>query len=424
MNDLGVFGLHLKWSVLRFAAPVLAVLAAAIAVASAPDRVITSPEISAVLLRTQAILAPVLAAVAAWDGLRERRGGGGFLLDNAPRPGGQAALIQAAAGVVWTALVWALPLLCLIGYAWLLGSLTDPPQLLNLAIIAVLVAWLTVLGYLLGFLIRHWLAVLAAALIPAALYGVAVFPALGDLLTAINPFVDRSGYEFYTPEPAYLAGVLLCLTGAAAITLGLFMLLSRPVRWTAALAGVTGLALVLGGGGIVAAHDGRWATAVDVTDRLVPLSSRSLTLSVLPPWVTLKDDLLDRWSQVQAIFADTPLAFSELAQDTDSHPENETGFTHLYLTSRGDVVGESIAASLIDVIAPECGAQEGWIWTFLIQNRIAGPRAYPGTSWSDEHAAALESLQSLSTDDLAEWMAEHHDGFVTCTLSADDLPLP
>lgn len=123
MTEFGAFRLHLKWSMLRIAGPVLAAVVVVVAVASAPDRVITSPEISRVMLNTLAVTAPVLSAVAAWDGLRERRAGGGFLLDGAARPNGQAALAQALAGIVWATPVWMLPLLCLIGYSWLQAAI-------------------------------------------------------------------------------------------------------------------------------------------------------------------------------------------------------------------------------------------------------------------------------------------------------------
>lgn len=421
MTEFGAFRLHLKWSLLRIAGPALAAAAAIVAVASAPDRVITSPEISRVMVNALAVTAPVLSAVAAWDGLRERRAGGGFLLDGAARPNGQAALAQALAGIVWTTPIWMLPLLCLIGYSWLLGSLAAPPQFLNLAVLVVLIAWLSTLGYLLAFAIRHWIAVLSAALFAAVLYGVAAFPVLGVVLTALNPFTDRSGSEFLEPSLVNLAGVLLCMVGVAVATLALFIVL--PPAWSAILAAATGLVLAVSGAWVVAVQDGHWGDTVDVTDRLVPLSAEGLTLRVLPPYVPLEDDLRSRWSEVQEIFADTPAAFSELTQDSDGHTDGMAGFRRLYLGDRGDVAGASVAESFIDVVVPKCGEREGWVWTFLVQYRIAGPGGYQGTTFTDQHDDILIRLQSVDTSALAVWMSEHYDGFVNCTLTVEDLPV-
>src|SRR5690606_28816561 len=120
--------------------------------------------------------------------------------------------------------------------------------------------------------------------------------------------------------------------------------------------------------------------------------------------------------------ADTPAAFSELVQDSDSHPDELSGFGRLYLQDRGDVASASVAASLIDVVTVSCGEHEGWVWTFLMQYRIAGSAGYLGTTFSDEHYDILTELEHLSTDELSAWMAENYDGFVSCTLTAEDLP--
>ena len=78
--------LPLCCSLLRFVAPVLAIAGGALVWSTAHPQVATQADIANGVGSTIAVLAPVLAGFAAWDALRERRHGGGPILDVAARP--------------------------------------------------------------------------------------------------------------------------------------------------------------------------------------------------------------------------------------------------------------------------------------------------------------------------------------------------
>lgn len=419
--------LHLRRSVLIFVAPALAVAGTMVAWSAVYPSVSSSANIANVVVSTGGVLAPILAGFAAWDGLRERRHGGGPILEVAVQPTSRIVLLQTAAGLTHSVSIYIVIIAVLHVRAYLLGPV-GAPLWVNLAISLLSFCVATAIGYLIAGLMKHWFAVLAASLIPALLFGHALFGQGGGFEQSLIPFGDRAGGDFLDPNVPFFWGQLLVVGGVLLLALGGVAASSHRDRsWGVA---VMVCAVAAGASGIwtVGSQHHRWGIPVDdAQDRLIQLESEDhgLTLSVLPTYLPVRAELLERWARVQRILAETPAAFTELRQLSDSHPQpskDAGSLTLIYLNpSSGTVAENSVLESLVDVHTTSCEASRTFE-TALVELWLAGDGAETGAQLMPEHAAALAALRELDEDEAQAWMTTRFEKFADCGVVLADFP--
>lgn len=419
--------LHLRRSVFIIVAPALAVAGSVVAWNSAYPSVSSSANIANVVVSTGGVLAPILAGFAAWDGLRERRNGGGPILEAAVQPAPRIVLVQKAAGLTYAGAIHIVILAVLHVRASLLGPV-EAPLWVNLEISLLSLCTAIAIGYLAAGLIKHWIAVPAAALIPAFLYGDALLGQGGSFARSLVPFGNRAGGDFLDPNVAFFWGQLLVVGGLLLLAIGGAALGSRRDRFWGAILTVCAVAAGASGIWMVGSQDHRWGLPVEnPRDRLIEIESkdRDLTLSVLPTYLPVGAELLERWERVQRILDDTPAAFTELQQLSDSHPQPSTHaepLTLIYLNpSSGAVATNSVLESLIDLHTMNCESTRTFE-TALVELWLAGDGSEGDSQLLPEHAAALAALRGLDDGEAQAWMATSFEKFADCALVLADFP--
>lgn len=419
--------LHLRHSIFLFVAPVLAVVGSAVAWSASYPSVSSPANIANVVVSTGAVLSPVLAGFAAWDGLRERRNGGGPILDVAVQPGSRILLAHLAAGLTYASLIWGI----VFGVLQLRGlalGLVGPTLWVNLAVSLSSVLLATCWGYGAAGLIRHWTAIIPAVIAPLALYGTAVLGPNAGLLSSLLPFGNRAGGDFMDVNTLFFFGQLLTLAGCIALLVGVIATSSRVDRWWGATA--TGAAILLAVSGIwtVQSQDYRWGVPVtDATARLVQVSSpnQALSLFILPTYRPVEPELLSTWQRVQSILADTPAAFSNLRQSSDSHPQWSTGprpLQTIYLNPTSqEIPMYSVLESVIDIHTSAC-EQTGTFETALVEMWLAGEGSETGSQLMPEHVSALAALRALDDEQSRSWMSQNFDAFADCAVELASFP--
>ena len=421
------FALHLRRSLLRFVAPALAAAGGALVWSAAYPQVATQANIANGVGSTIAVLAPVLAGFAAWDALRERRHGGGPILDVAARPASRDLL--ARLGVAECAAAFVFAVVVAVAYVRASGlGLSGTPLWANLLVPLLVLGLAAAIGILAAGILRHWSAVIIAALPPAAVYAGALLLRGTGLAQSLNPFGNRAGGDFLDPNPPFFLGQVLFLAGLLVLVVGLVLLGSRQDRWWGAVVAVCALVVAVSGAWTVDAQHQRWGISVtDAEPRLVEASANDggLVLAFLPEYRPVQHDLLARWTRAQDLLSGTPAAFVRLEQLTDSHPE-QTGepgpLRALYLNPASlTVATDSVLESLIDLHTPSC-AQSRTFETALVELWIAGPGAEQRAQLMPEHADALTRLRELDDQAARDWLAERFDRFVSCQIDLGDFP--
>lgn len=421
------FSLHLRRSLLLFVAPALAAAGGALVWSTAHPQVATQGNIANGVGSTIAVLAPVLAGFAAWDALRERRHGGGPILDVAARPTSRDLLARLGAAECAAAFVFVVVVFAAYVRAWGLG-LSGTPLWMNLLIPLLVLGCATAVGVLAAGTMRHWSAVIVAALPPAAVYAGAFLVRGTGLAQSLNPFGNRAGGDFLDPNLPFFLGQALFLGGVLALVVGLVLLSSRRDRWWGAVVAVCAVTMAISGVWTVQSQHQRWGIPVtDAKSRLVEASvdNGDLRLAFLPQYRPVQDELLARWSRAQDLLAETPAAFTRLEQLTDTHPEQRKSsdqLSTLYLNAASPAVAtDSVLESLVDLHAPSC-AQSMTFETALVEFWIAGPGAERHAQLMPVHAEALASLRALDDQAARDWMAAKFDRFVSCQIELDDFP--
>lgn len=418
--------LHLRHSVFVFLAPALAVAGALLAWSETYPQVMSSDDIADAVNATSAILAPVIAGFAAWDGLRDRRHGGAPLLEAAAQTPARIFLLQLLAGLTYTAVIFSVVVGVLHVRAW--GYvLADPPRWLNLAVVLGILLVAATGGYFFAAVLKHWSAVVVASLPLVLIYGYTLLiPGVG-LFQSLVPFGARAGGDFLVPNPPFFAGQLLFLMGVIAAMICVLLLWSRPGRLIGAVVAACALAGMVCGAGVINGQHHRWGDPVAHPEtKLVSIASDrgNLTLEILPTYLPVKADLLGRWERVQNIFSETPARFSTLQQLSDTHPTepaSDGSLARIYLNPSSSMIAtDSVTESLYDLYPKDCEA--GFAMN-LVEFWLAGDGADRFTNGLlDTDAESLSALQALSPKQSRDWMAAHYDKFVTCTLDMADLP--
>lgn len=420
--------MHLRHSVFVVVGPVLTIAATILAATSTYPSVATHANVANVVNASAAVVAPAFAGFAAWDGLRERRHGGGPLLDTAPRTPAVIHLAQLAAGLTFVVASQVFTITTV--YATLGGrELSGEPLWVNLGVSVSAVVLAATWGYAMAALVRHWTAVLAAALPPAVVFGYAALGGGKGVLRDMLPFGDRAGTDFLQANVPFFVGQLVALVGMVALVIGGSAMASRFDRKLGAALLSLGMVVTGVGVGTVAEQHGRWATPVaDVSDQWIVLASPGddVRLHVLPPYLSVQDDLLARWARLRRLLQATPLAFTEVWQISDSHPppSADTGpLRRVYLNPSSPTIGvDSVLESLVDLHDEAC-QQGGTFETALVEMWLAGDGAEATSSLRPEHARALAGLRALSTTEGQAWFASNFDAFVGCTVGLDQLPV-
>lgn len=421
------YSLHIRHSIFLVAAPALALAGALIAWNASYPSVSSAANIANVAASTSAVLAPVIAGFAAWDGLREFRHGGAPVLDTATQPAARILLLQFAAGVSYAAAVYIAIVVVLHGRG-LLFTLADQPLWANLGVSFATLCLAAGWGYVTAGALRRWGAVLVAAGLPAALYGYALLGQGTGLARSLLPFGNRAGGDFLESNLPFFLGQLLFICGLLGLLIGVTAIFSSPDRWW----GMTIAALALGacatGAAIVDGQDERWGVPVlDAASRTSRIASEdgSLALSVLPTYLPVKDDLLKRWERVQSIMRNTPAAFTELEQTTDSHPaptEEVRALRTIYLNPASHSIAvHSVLESLVDLHTSSCETSMTFE-TSLVDIWLAGPGAEANAQLMSEHLEALAELRALDDDASRAWMSANFDAYANCTVDLSDFP--
>ncbi|MGO1266613.1 MAG: hypothetical protein ACTINZ_12150 [Microbacterium gubbeenense] len=421
------FALHLRRSLLRFVAPVLAIAGGALVWSTAHPQVATQADIANGVGSTIAVLAPVLAGFAAWDALRERRHGGGPILDVAARPASRDLL--ARLGVAECAAAFVFTTVVVVAYVRVSGlGLAGTPMWANLLVPLLVLGLSAAIGILAAGTMRHWSAVIVAALPPAAVYAGALLMRGAGLAQSLNPFGNRAGGDFLDSNPPFFLGQALFLAGLLVLVVGLVLFGSRQDRWRGMVVSICAVGVAVSGAWTVDAQHQRWGIPVtDAANRLVEASSEDggLVLAILPQYQAVQDELLTRWIRAQDLLSETPAAFERLEQLTDSHPEQAESaepLRALYLNPASPTVAtDSVLESLIDLHSPSC-AQSRTFETTLVELWIAGTGAERRAQLMPEHADALARLRALDDHAARDWLANRFDRFVSCQISLDDFP--
>lgn len=421
------YWLHIRHTIFRIAGPVLALAGAVIAWNASYPSVSSAANIANVVASTGAVLAPVIAGFAAWDGLREFRHGGAPVLETATQPAARIVLLQLAAGVSYTAVVF-IAIVLILHARGLLFALADEPLWVNLGVSFVTLCLATSWGYLTAGALRHWGAVVVAAGLPAALYGYALLGQSTGLVGGLLPFGNRAGGDFLKPNIPFFLGQLTFISGLLVLLIAASATFSSRDRWWGMPIAVLALAACAIGAGIVDGQDGRWGVPVAEPVRhtsQIASEDGSLVLSVLPTYLPVKEDLLKHWERVQTILLDTPAAFTELEQTTDSHPEPTEEVRSLrtvYLNPASHSIAvHSVLESLVDLHTSNCETAMTFE-TSLVDLWLAGTGAEANAQLMSEHVNALSQLRALDADASRAWMSANFDAYANCTVELSDFP--
>lgn len=424
---MSAFWLHLRRSVLVIVAPVLAIAGGMLVWSTSYPQVASQANIADGVGSSIAVLAPVLAGFAAWDALRERRHGGGPILDVASRPTSRdllarLAAIECAAGFIF---------ICIVTVAYVRAAgytISGGPLWGNLLIPLLVLGLSSAIGVLAAGLMRHWSAVVVAALPPAAVYASALLLRGTGLAQSLNPFGSRAGGDFLIPNPPFFLGQALFLVGLLLLIVGIVLLGSRRDFWRGAMSVMCAVVVAVSGALTVNAQQQRWGIPVtDPVSRLVKVASDEggLVLAFLPEYRPVEDELISRWSRVQSILSATPAAFDRLEQLTDSHPDPTnvpSRLRALYLNPASATVAlDSVLESLVDLHTPAC-TQSSTFETALVELWIAGTGAERRALLMPEHADALARLHALDQDAGRDWMGSVFDRFASCQVTLADFP--
>lgn len=414
--------LHLRRSFFVVVAPVLGLLGFAVAWSGSSPIVVTHGDLTANVVAASSLLAPLLSGFAAWDGLRELRHHGAPILDSAAQSRARIVLLQALAGLIFTAVVFLIMVMALYWRAtWFV--LTGPILVIPLLVSFVVLCVATLIGYATAALVRHWVAVAIAPLPALALYSAGLFRAPSVLLASLVPFGNRTGIEFLDPNPWFFVSQLLVFIGLVVLIVAIVALMSRRDRWAGVLASVVAVSFVAGGVIGLDRQQGRWGIPVsNVRAQLHAFTTNdgNLTLDIPPYYAPVVDELLATWSRAQILLSSTPLAFHELAYVTDSHPvkKKAIGLTNIYLGPYSRSPGpDSVMSSLPDVIPFDCGAEN-----IVVAWWIAGQGAESSSQLMDKTRDDLRALRALTPKEGSAWLGQHFPEIEECRLTPDDFP--
>lgn|GEM_PF-2777075 len=424
-----VYLLHLRHSIFKFVVPVIFVAAGALAWNGVYVSVASHANITNTLVSTSAVISPVLAGFAAWDGLREGRNGGGAVLSVAVQPRTRIALVQVTAGASYALGVYLALVVLLYGRALALGlPLMGDPLWMNLLIPPTVLVISALIGYTASLVVDHWAAVVLAAAIPVTVYGFSLFGAEAGLLYDLTPFGNRAGGDFLDPNTPFFVGQWLFLLGLIALFVGVMGLCSKRDRLVGTIAGVLAVGFGISGVMLVDRQEHRWGNIVaDIEQRLTPFSTAdgALTLNLLPTYAPVADELLATWARVQSLVRESPLAFEELSQLSEGHPQQSPDgrpFEVIYLNPTSTAIrSESVMASLIDVHSSSCDSSMTFE-TILVQFWLAGEEAAARATLMPEHEELLARLRALDDKAGRVWFAAHADAFVHCAVTGHDFP--
>lgn len=421
------FRVHLRRSILLVVAPALAVAGGLFVWSNAYPQVASQANLTNGVGSTIAVLAPVLAGFAAWDALRERRNGGGPIIDVAARPASRDLLARLA--VAECAAMFVFAAVVAVAYARAARfAISGPPLWANLMVPLLVLGLSAAIGVLAAGLIRHWASVIVAALPPVIVYASALLVRGTGLAQSLNPFGNRAGGDFLVPNAPFFLGQALFLAGLLLLVVGIVLLGSRRDLWQGAIVAVCATAVVVSGAVTVTAQHQRWGLPLaDPASRLIEAESDdgTLELAFMPEYRPVEDELVERWSRVQSILADTPVAFDRLEQLNDSHPEQtgKRGALHaLYLNPASSTVAvDSILESLVDLHTPACERSRSFE-TSLVELWLAGPGAEQQAQLMQEHVDALARLRALNDEQARTWMSTAFDRFASCEITLAELP--
>jgi len=418
------FAVQLRSSVFRWVAPFFTVAGFFVALSAAYPHVATNANVVESIEQLGPFLSPLIAAFAAWDGLRDRRHDGGPILDTGVRSRATQALHGAAATAIFVAAAWILIVVAIYVRAIIIG-LYDTPDIARLSRALLVFVAAIALGYFAASIVRHWIAVLVAAA-PGAIALVAMISLPGgEFVNQVLPMRSYTAGDFLKLNDSLFMGQIMVQLGVIVLLVAILWLSDRRELSRGILGVVLALSVGVSGAILVGKQHTMWGTPMSPSElQLSKFSSDSGSLALYAPahYTPVMPEVMKSWSRVQGIFASTPAAFTSLSMESDSHPIDSNTFTQLYLSSRArNPAVDSVMSGLIDIRSTECDTNPSWARA-ITEFWIAGSGAESQSTLLPEDVEALKALRAQSDEEGAAWMNEHFDAFRTCQLTVEDLP--
>ncbi|MCM3501134.1 hypothetical protein M3667_04470 [Microbacterium sp. P26] len=429
-----IFLLELRRSPLLLAAPVMYATAGVFGLSAAYPMLASWTNVVSTLFSAQSFIAPLVAGVACWSGLRSKRRALQVAERTAIRSRASVQLLLMAADSFWLLLASAAMCGAFLIRAAFVG-LTGVPVFPSLAYGVILPILFCLTGHLIALCLRQWFAIPVAVSVPLALYAINTFGTGSSAVLSLNPLYRFSENDPYEPVASFYLAQILVLAGYCVALVALVIFFGRSTRYLRIVfISLTAAPFLICGVTLLHTQSVNATVARQPAMILLTYSRTGMQIEVMDLYKPVAEDLTRTWGRISELTSGSSLQFTHLREDFDPvyDPSRVAGrFYRLDLNPRSATVAASSVEMAFYDIAPcfsGSGGGEGDWWlegSLVVRTWFQGQGELPRSVFTSdtEMQSALDFLNRMDGPTANNWVIGHAPDIKGCRWSRTDFGL-